>query len=216
MSLRPGGPASSPTGTRWGFVSQPSQLWDWIAAAAGPEAAGRSRFLVKVNWYSPHPANFTGPFALDFVLKALPGPATVVESHSAGRTDGSRMLGPGEAVGEAREWLREQQRAFLRDTGLETVLARHGASYVNVTEEVWSGRTVDAGVVRSAVQSRFGGQPACAGASSAAGGAGEAPAPAPGGSRAGASDAAPGRSGPAGVSAAFPAGTSGCRAPSSV
>lgn len=139
----------STSSTRWGLAPGPGDLRQLLAAAVGGMDA--PDFIVKVNWFSPHPGNYTGAVALDRLLAALPGPATVVEGHSSGRTDGSRWLGPGQAAGAARDWLREQEREFLRATGLRAVLDRHGAAYLNVTEEAWAGRTVDAGEVARAV-----------------------------------------------------------------
>ncbi|MDQ7793831.1 MAG: DUF362 domain-containing protein [bacterium] len=144
--MRPEGPG----GTCWGFTPGPADLWS-LLAAAGPALAGRREFIVKVNWFTPDPGNFTGPVALDRLLAALPGPAMVVEGHSCGRTDGSRWVGPGQATGEAREWLREQEREFLRGSGVRAVLDRYAATYLNVTEEVWAGRTVEEPVVARAV-----------------------------------------------------------------
>jgi hypothetical protein len=139
---------------QWAFVTGPAQLWDLIAAVAGPGSASKREFLVKVNWFGPPPGNYTGPAALDMLLRALPGPATVIESHSSGRTDGSRWIPAGEAVGENRDWLRGQERAFLQQAGLQAVLDRHRAPYLNVTEEAWAGRTVDPALVRRAVEER--------------------------------------------------------------
>jgi len=137
--------------TRWGFCREPGQVQELIAAAAGPDLMARPGFIVKVNWFSPLPANYTGPVALDLLLAALPGPATVLESHSSGRTDGSRWLGPGKVVGPARDWLRRQEVEFLEKTGLRAVMDRRGATYMNLTEEVWAGRVVDPEAIRRAV-----------------------------------------------------------------
>lgn len=152
-----GGVAGKREETAWAFVSGPDELWRLIASAAGPQDAQKREFMIKVNWYSPHPANYTGPAALDMLLRALPGRATVVEGHSSGRTDGSRYIEAGQAVGEAREWLRAQERDFLRQTGIQEVLDRHRVAYLNVTEEAWAGRTVAPAVVRQALAGTPGG-----------------------------------------------------------
>jgi uncharacterized protein (DUF362 family) len=61
-----------------------------------------------------------------------------------------------EEAKQHQEYLREQDRLFLRDMGIGEVLERHGAEYLNVTEEVWSGRVAGAGDVRSVVETRYG------------------------------------------------------------
>lgn len=124
---------------------------------AGPEMPGAPEptFLVKPAWFSPHRANFTGARELDLVLGALPsGRRIVVEGHSGGRNYGGREITPDNAD-ENREWIREQDRLFLERTGIARVLERHGAEYLNVTEEVWAGRVAAAEEVRDAVERAF-------------------------------------------------------------
>jgi uncharacterized protein (DUF362 family) len=111
--------------------------------------------LIKVNWFSGLPAQFTDAATLDLFLEALGGPAVVIEGHSFMRNDGSREITVGNARDNA-EWIREQEKAYLRDNGLTEVIENHGARYVNVTDEVWAGRTVNPSDVRSRVDERFG------------------------------------------------------------
>jgi len=114
-----------------------------------------NRFVVKPNWFSLFPGNFTDAQTLDLVLGALPGPATVVESYTAMRHDGSLKI---TSRNGRRHWerLREQDAWFLESTGIGAVLRRHGAEYVNVTEEVWSGRVAPSSEVAARVEARYG------------------------------------------------------------
>ncbi len=110
------------------------------------------RCLVKVNWSSYSPGAYTDSAVLDWVLPALPGQVVVIEGHSYGRCRGTP---PGSGPAD-RDWFRQQELEFLRDTGLSEALNRHGAMYVNVSEEIWAGRTVDPARIRSLVQASFG------------------------------------------------------------
>ncbi len=111
-----------------------------------------SRFVIKVNWSSWSPGAFTDPTALDWVLGALAGEKLVVEGHSFGR----RRLPPPEGSAEHRDWFRSQEREFLVATGIEDTLSKHGARYVNVSEEIWGGRVVPPCEVEALVSVQFG------------------------------------------------------------
>jgi uncharacterized protein (DUF362 family) len=111
--------------------------------------------LVKVNWFSGLPAQFTDAATLDIFLEALGAPAVVIEGHSFLRNDGSREITVANARDNA-EWIREQEEAYLRENGLAEVIEKRGVRYVNVTDEVWAGRVIDASEVRTRVEERFG------------------------------------------------------------
>ena len=61
-------------------------------------------------------------------------------------TDGSRE--------HWNEFRREDER-FLKSTGIQEVLTSHGAQFLNVTEEVWGGRTADPQLIRSRVEKKY-------------------------------------------------------------
>ncbi|MEW6033128.1 MAG: hypothetical protein AB1645_09690 [Bacillota bacterium] len=118
-------------------------------------AAGQAPIVVKVPWFSPHPANFVGARELDLLLSCLPaGRAVVVEAYSGARNYGGREITP--ENGRANwEWIREQDKLFREREGINGVLARHGAEYLNVTEEVWQGRVAPAEAVRRLVEKAY-------------------------------------------------------------
>jgi sirohydrochlorin ferrochelatase len=120
-----------------------------VLAKALPRA---ERYLVKVTWHGYAPGTYTGPAALDALLGALPGRAVLLEGHTS-----SRNLGGAEFDWEAdaerhRAWIRRQEIEFLRRTGLAEVIARHGASYLNVTESWWDGACAPAEDVLAALE----------------------------------------------------------------
>jgi uncharacterized protein (DUF362 family) len=134
---------------------------------------GAETVIVKPNWFSPHPANFTDAHALGLLLEALDGKVIVIEGYTLEKHDGSvKFTVDGSEVdwkwimenpdwGWAREegrWeeIRRQDEGFLEEHGLGDLLREHGAEYVNVTEEIWAGRTVDPGEVKERVEGRYG------------------------------------------------------------
>ena len=129
-------------------------------------------FIVKPSWYSPHPGNFTDAETLRVLLEALDGQVVVTESYTLDRQDGSMKFAVGGAevdwgwilrhpswswVREEGRWeqLRKQDKWFLDKYGFADLFEEHGVEYVNVTEEVWQGRTADAEKVKEAVEDRF-------------------------------------------------------------
>ena len=49
--------------------------------------------------------------------------------------------------------LRRSDEWFLRYSGIDKILEKHGGEYLNITEENWAGRTVDAEEIRGQVES---------------------------------------------------------------
>lgn len=128
--------------------------------------------LVKPNWYSPHPGNYTDADALGMVMDAVDAKVIVVEGYSMDRQDGSMGFtvegekvdwgwltrNPGwEWVKEKGRWdqIRRQDRWFRDEHGFTDLFAEHGAEYVNVTEEIWRGNTVESRRVKKRVEERY-------------------------------------------------------------
>ena len=102
--------------------------------------------IIKPNWGTIN--NYTEAQVLDHVLSAINGEAVVTESYGWARAeDALKGMGPGSM---RREALRMSDEWFLKSSGVGEVLKKHGAEYVNVTEEVWNKRTVDPETVREA------------------------------------------------------------------
>lgn len=128
--------------------------------------------IVKPNWFSPHPANFTDAHALKILLEALDSRIVVVESYTLEKHDGSMKL---EVNGEEVDWrwvmrnpgrgwvtqegawdeIRRQDAWFLDSFGFTDLFEEHDVEYLNVTEEVWSKRTVDPSKVKARVERRY-------------------------------------------------------------
>jgi hypothetical protein len=95
------------------------------------------RVLVKVTWHGYASGTYTDAAALDLLLSALPAPAVILEGHTTSRNLGDAQFDWETEAKENRAWIRQQEAEYLRRTGLQQVLSRHGAQYVNVTEEFW-------------------------------------------------------------------------------
>lgn len=95
------------------------------------------RVLVKVTWHGYAPGTYTDAAALDLLLGALPCPAVVLEGHTSSRNLGGEQFDWETEARQNRAWIRQQDAEYLRRTGLQDVLARHRAEYVNVTEAFW-------------------------------------------------------------------------------
>jgi hypothetical protein len=63
--------------------------------------------------------------------------AVVLEGHTSSRNPGGEQFDWETEARQNRVWIRQQDAEYLRLTGLQDVLARHHAEYVNVTEAFW-------------------------------------------------------------------------------
>ncbi len=106
--------------------------------------------LIKPNWFSAYPGQFTDAATLALACDAVAGEKIIIEGHAAMRNDGSREINPDNGR-ENWDWIREQEAAYFGRLGLDAVLARDDVTYVNVTDEVWEGRAVPAAEVRAAL-----------------------------------------------------------------
>lgn len=136
------------------------------------EVPKQETYLIKPNWYSPHPANYTDCSVMEMVFEALDGKIVVIEGYSIDRQDGTMSFTvDGEEVDwgwlmkhpdwswikEEGHWdlIREQDDWFLEEHGFSELFSRYGAEYINVTEEIWREKVVDPIVVKGEVEDRF-------------------------------------------------------------
>jgi len=115
-------------------------------------------FVIKPNWSNAN--MFTSAKTLDLLLSCLDGDKTVIEGYTAWRnrlntgTEPQDFITPRNAKTKWR-WIKEQDTWFLKYSGVEAVLIKHRVEYVNVTEEVWSGRAVAKEKVKRIVERKF-------------------------------------------------------------
>ncbi|MCK4849923.1 MAG: DUF362 domain-containing protein [Phycisphaerae bacterium] len=129
-----------------------------LAALLGEFDLGEGPFVIVANWHCTQEGYGTDAQTLRYLLEVLPGEKIVIEAYDAARTDDPSRFS-GLDLDEAQkhwEYLREQDRIFLRTTGIGEVLEEHGAEYLNITEEVWGQRVADATEVQAFVEQRYG------------------------------------------------------------
>jgi hypothetical protein len=118
---------------------------------------GRS-FIIKPNWSNAN--TFTSAGMLDLLFHCLDGDKTIIEGYTAWRNELNAGSEPEDVITPSNakrkwKWIKEQDLWFLKHTGIENVLRKHGVRYVNVTEEVWSGRIADKGDIKKIVEKHF-------------------------------------------------------------
>ena len=100
------------------------------------------RVFVKVTWHGYAPGTFTDAAALDTLLTALRGKAVIVEGHTSSRNVGDADWDWETESRDHRAWIWQQDAEYRRRTGIDEVMRRHDAQYVNVTEAFWDGQCV--------------------------------------------------------------------------
>jgi len=116
-------------------------------------------FVIKPNWSNAN--TFTSAKTLELLFNCLEGKKTIVESYTAWRNELNTGPEPQEVVTPANakrkwKWIREQDDWFLKYSGIKTILRKHGVRYLNVTEEVWNGRTAPNAKIKKLVERKFG------------------------------------------------------------
>ncbi len=129
-------------------------------------------FIIKPNWFSPHPGNFTDAKVLRMLFEAIDGEIVVIESYTLEKQDGSLKF---TVEGEEVDWrwvlkhpnwgwmnkkdrwtrLREQDQWFLSEFGFRDLLSEFGVEYINITEEVWKSKVLDSALVKEKVEEKF-------------------------------------------------------------
>jgi uncharacterized protein (DUF362 family) len=141
--------------------------------------------IIKPNFVATDPGYATDSEALRVLLEALDSRIVVTESHMVPRSTnlmegGMSFTVGGEEVnwmwlmgGDGWRWqienpgwgwfregghwdqIKKEDRAFLDERGFTDLFREFDVEYVNVTDEVWSGRIADPEEVKRAVESHF-------------------------------------------------------------
>jgi len=139
-----------PETTFWRRIKEENEFREFLREAQ----LHSKRFVVKPNWISPHPGNFTDAEILAWLLRSLDGEKVVIEGYSCNRNDGTKSITPkNDRINWS--WIKKQDELFLEKTGINTVLSETDTSYVNVTEEVWQGRIVSPENTRKIVEAKY-------------------------------------------------------------
>jgi uncharacterized protein (DUF362 family) len=107
--------------------------------------------LIKPNWGTVE--CFSEADILDWTLAAIPGEKLVIESHGWARNEETLLHQAPAALTKAN--LRRGDRWFLETNGIQQVLDKHQVEYLNLTEEVWAGRTADPKQIQRDVEAQY-------------------------------------------------------------
>lgn len=120
--------------------------------------------IIKPNWVDALPGSHTDARILDILLTALARPAVILESYTFWRTD-KNLRGEGDYFSSKEatltagfkhwEFYKKQDDWFLKREGLNKVLKKHNAKYINITNEIWSKRGVDWKKIKKIVELNY-------------------------------------------------------------
>jgi uncharacterized protein (DUF362 family) len=141
--------------------------------------------IIKPNWVSSEPADFTDSETLKMMLEALDSHIVITESHQINRSLNLLEEGMSFTVGDKEvnwKWLlkgdgwnwliknpdwawfkrgghwdqiKKEDKAFLDEHGFTDLFKEFNVNYINVTDEVWSGSIADPTEVKRLVETRF-------------------------------------------------------------
>ena len=117
------------------------------------EAGIKSKsFVIKANGLVPSLsyAQYHEPKTLELLLSSLEGKKIVVDSYVLTEDLPKEIRSENEKSYRAE--IREKYEQKLEKTGLMALFEEYDVEYINVTEEVWSGRTVEARIVKEIVE----------------------------------------------------------------
>jgi uncharacterized protein (DUF362 family) len=107
--------------------------------------------LIKPNWGTVE--CYSEADILDWTLAAIPGEKLVIESHGWARNEETLLHQAPGALTKAN--LRKGDRWFRETNGIQDVLEKHQVEYLNLTEEVWAGRTADPSQIQRVVEDQY-------------------------------------------------------------
>ena len=167
--------------TTVGKLSDPGQIRQLL----NDDLLQSQTVIIKPNWVSADPGDFTDADTLRVLLEALDSRVVVTESYMLARSlnihpHGLPFAANGEEVNwrwllqgagwrwlinhpdwrwfqgsEHRDQLVREDQAFLDAKGFTELFDEYDVTYLNVTEEVWSGRTADPAEVKRAVEACY-------------------------------------------------------------
>lgn len=120
--------------------------------------------IIKPNWVQARGGTYTDAKVLDMFLTAVKGRVILVESYTFWRTDkytvgGGDYFSSKEATLKTgkKHWkhFKKQDKWFLSATGIDEILKKHKAKYINITNEVWSGNVVNSKKVKAIVEAKY-------------------------------------------------------------
>lgn len=143
------------------------------------------KIIIKPNWVSTDPADFTDADTLRVLIQALDAPVIVTESYCLARSmnildqglcfsvDGKEVNWKWLLTGDGWKWLIKnpdwdwfthgehwnqiikEDQSFLKEYGFSDLFDEFNVEYINVTEEIWNGRFTNPSEVKKIVESKY-------------------------------------------------------------
>lgn len=120
--------------------------------------------IIKPNWVQARDGTYTDAKALDMFLTSAKRKAILVESYTFWRTD-RYAIGGGDYFSSKEadlqtgkkhwDFFKKNDQWFLSASGLGDVLKKHQATYINITNEVWSGNTCDGKKIKELTENNY-------------------------------------------------------------
>lgn len=121
--------------------------------------------IIKPNWVEPIEGSYTEAKVLEFLFRSFDCPKTIIESYTFWRTqkwaesqeDYFSSKEATLATGK-KHWdhFKKQEQWFLEWSGIGKLLKKYDVDYINITEEVWSKKTVDPKIIKRVVEKKYG------------------------------------------------------------
>lgn len=116
--------------------------------------------IVKPNWVDIVRGNYTEPEILEWLFEALPNSKKmVIESYTPWRglkyeprEDFNTDLEGGKKFWD---FYKKQDDYYLKVTGIDKVLEKFNAEYINITDEYWRGKVVDPRIIQRLIEGKF-------------------------------------------------------------
>lgn len=115
-------------------------------------------FVIKPNWVDPMRGSCTGAKVLKLLFECIEGKITIIESYTAWRNKPALSFEERITAKNAKEnweWIKEQDKWFLEYSGIGKLLEEYNVDYINITEEIWSGRATTQDKIKRMVEEKF-------------------------------------------------------------
>ncbi len=119
--------------------------------------------VIKPNWYSNLLEKFTGPEMLTWLMECFKPEQQIVVIESYTPWRGLEKLGiepdndKGVDLIEGKthwDYYRNQDNQFLNETGIDEVLKKYNATYLNITNEYWKNHCCDSSLIEKRLVKR--------------------------------------------------------------
>jgi|GEM_PF-2468953 len=115
--------------------------------------------IIKVNWCNDREGYFTDCKTLSFFIKGLKkaykkAKIIITEAYSYERNDPVLEFSP-EEENKRKDIIRKNDIYFLKKQGFKKFFEDENLTYINVTEEAWNNKNIDADIIKKIVKEKY-------------------------------------------------------------